>query len=183
MKIVIDPGHGMANRRAGVYDPGAVYAEVQEAGLALQFAQAMQSRFLDHGHEVILTRSSTKQAAPLLARGVMADADTDLFLSVHCNAAANVAARGVMALHADNTPSAFFADDLVDAIATSLGFRRRSIEPNQAKFAVLNQSKARLSVLLEVGFLSNDQDRAKMTADGFADQLALVVVAVAEAAL
>ena len=40
--VVLDPGHGMANRSSGVYDPGCVYAGVQEASVNLDLSKRVE---------------------------------------------------------------------------------------------------------------------------------------------
>ena len=36
MRICLDPGHGMGNRRSGVYDPGTLAAGHTEAAIAME---------------------------------------------------------------------------------------------------------------------------------------------------
>lgn len=65
MTIILDPGHGMSNRERGVYDPGAVYGGVTEAGIAMVYANELRSILLGRGHRVIRTRTDDKDPAPV----------------------------------------------------------------------------------------------------------------------
>ena len=46
MRVGIDAGHGMGNRTWGVYDPGAVRGDVQEAHIALAVERLAQRGLL-----------------------------------------------------------------------------------------------------------------------------------------
>jgi len=88
-RIVIDPGHGG-------HDPGAKGKSIDEAELVLDVALRVEKLLQQvPGTEVILTRR-TDEFVPLQERTAIANREgADLFLSIHANASANAAARGV----------------------------------------------------------------------------------------
>lgn len=88
MLIVLDPGHGMSNRKAGVYDPGAVNAKgAAEAYWALYYAALLGSELAKLGCTVLMTRQSDKDDCPLMMRPKLArDSGADLLVSLHLNA-------------------------------------------------------------------------------------------------
>jgi N-acetylmuramoyl-L-alanine amidase len=88
-RIVIDPGHGG-------HDPGATARGVTEADVVLDVALRLEKLLKKvPGVEVILTRR-TDEYIPLPERTAMANREgADLFLSIHANASARSAARGV----------------------------------------------------------------------------------------
>lgn len=88
-RIVIDPGHGG-------HDPGAKARGIAEAELVLDVALRLEKLLLKQaGVEVVLTRR-TNAFVPLEQRTEIANRDgADLFLSIHANASADAAARGV----------------------------------------------------------------------------------------
>ncbi len=88
-RIVIDPGHGG-------HDPGAKGKSVTEAELVLDVALRLEKLLTAvPGVEVILTRR-TDEFIGLQERTAIANREgADLFLSIHANAGANQAARGV----------------------------------------------------------------------------------------
>jgi N-acetylmuramoyl-L-alanine amidase len=88
-RIVIDPGHGG-------HDPGATAFAVSEAELVLDIALRVEKLLQRQpGFEVVLTRR-TDDYLGLDERTDIANREgADLFLSIHANASANAAARGV----------------------------------------------------------------------------------------
>jgi N-acetylmuramoyl-L-alanine amidase len=88
-RVVIDPGHGG-------HDPGAKTRGLTEADLVLDVALRLEKLLAKHdGFEVVLTRR-VDTFVPLEERTAIANREgADLFLSIHANASANGAARGV----------------------------------------------------------------------------------------
>jgi N-acetylmuramoyl-L-alanine amidase len=88
-RIVIDPGHGG-------HDPGATAFGMSEAELVLDVALKLEALLQQHQvFDVVLTRR-TDEFVPLEERTAIANREgADLFLSIHANASANAAARGV----------------------------------------------------------------------------------------
>jgi N-acetylmuramoyl-L-alanine amidase len=88
-RIVIDPGHGG-------HDPGARSGGTSEAELVLDIARRLETLLLANpGMEVVLTRRDD-EFIPLQERTAIANRESaDLFLSIHANASAATAARGV----------------------------------------------------------------------------------------
>jgi N-acetylmuramoyl-L-alanine amidase len=87
--IVLDPGHGGK-------DPGAIGPTgLQEKDVNLALARALRDLLTGKGYDVFLTRE-TDVFVPLEARPAFArDHGADLFISLHCNANRNRAARGI----------------------------------------------------------------------------------------
>lgn len=88
-RIVIDAGHGG-------HDPGASAFGISEAELVLDVTLRLEKLLLQQpGMEVVLTRR-TNEYLSLEERTDLANRESaDLFLSIHANASANAAARGV----------------------------------------------------------------------------------------
>ncbi len=88
-RIVIDAGHGG-------HDPGASAHGISEAELVLDIALRLETLLAEQaGMDVVLTRR-TNAFISLDERTEIANRESaDLFLSIHANASANVAARGV----------------------------------------------------------------------------------------
>lgn len=88
-KIVIDPGHGG-------HDPGAKGKGISEAELVLDIALRLEKLLTAvPGVEVILTRRTDEYVGLQERTGIANREAADLFLSIHANASANVAARGI----------------------------------------------------------------------------------------
>jgi len=88
-RIVIDPGHGG-------HDPGAQGADTTESELVLDVALRLEKLLAKRpGVEVVLTRRDN-QFVTLQERTAIANREgADLFLSIHANASAVPAARGI----------------------------------------------------------------------------------------
>jgi N-acetylmuramoyl-L-alanine amidase len=88
-RIVIDAGHGG-------HDPGASAFDLSEAELVLDVTLRLEKLLQEEpGMEVVLTRR-TNEYLSLEERTEIANRESaDLFLSIHANASANAAARGV----------------------------------------------------------------------------------------
>lgn len=68
MKLAIDPGHGMSNRKPGVYDPGACAGGYAEAEIALAWALTGKHIAKEFGIEVWLSRDDNTDPDPVGTR-------------------------------------------------------------------------------------------------------------------
>jgi N-acetylmuramoyl-L-alanine amidase len=162
MTIILDPGHGLGNRRAGVYDPGACSEEHCEATIAMAWANQLRGILLAAGHRVVRTRVDHKDPAPVGQRAAIArQYRGDIMVSIHCNAA-NGAAAGTETFYrgAENKPK---ATQLNLAVVNALGTRNRGIkvesDSQHARLAVMTFQPC---FLIELGFIDHTGDRAKM---------------------
>lgn len=98
-RIVIDAGHGGS-------DPGAIGPTgLREADVNLDVARRLAERLaMRYGFQVALTRDRDV-FVPLEQRASHANGTTaDLFVSIHCNAAANRDARGISTFALEDSP-------------------------------------------------------------------------------
>ena len=163
MKICIDPGHGMANRTPGVYDPGATHVEngvrFEEADIALHYALALKDVLRARGIEVFMTRDDRTDMAPLRQRAAEAErAGCDLFLSLHLNDFESDQANGTETLFRGDR-SRDLATRMQQALVSALGLRDRGIK-ERPDLAVLRFNGP--AALLELGFIANDRDRDRL---------------------
>jgi len=162
MTVVIDAGHGMANRKAGVFDPGAVSAGIREADIALAWANEIRGQLMKRVNKVVRTRVDNNDPAPIGQRaGIARQYGGKIMLSLHCNAATG-SANGTETFYRGETNKAM-AERINAAVVSALGTRDRGVKTESAS------QHARLAVmafqpcfLLEIGFIDNAGDRAKM---------------------
>jgi N-acetylmuramoyl-L-alanine amidase len=162
MSIVLDSGHGMGNRRAGVFDPGAVSAGIREADIALAWCNEIRGLLMARGNKVVRTRVDNSDPAPIGQRaGIARQYGGTVMLSLHCNAATG-SANGTETFYRGETNKAM-AERINAAVVSALGTRDRGVKTESAS------QHARLAVmafqpcfLLEIGFIDNAGDRAKM---------------------
>jgi N-acetylmuramoyl-L-alanine amidase len=160
--IVIDPGHGMSNRVAGKYDPGACSGNYTEAGIVMDWANELRQILKDRGHTVIRTRRDANDPAPVSRRDDIARAyNGDMMVSLHCNAA-NGKASGIETFYRGADDKAM-AKRLTDDLCAVLGLPNRGPktehESQHSSLAVMEFDKC---WLIELGFIDNPIDRSKL---------------------
>lgn len=167
LTICIDPGHGMSNRRPGVYDPGATVKvnkqEITEADIVMDWANELKIQLETLGHKVIRSRINSSDVAPVGERANIAHKYGCIALiSLHCNAA-NGQANGTETFYRGEK-NAKLAKACNDAIIKALGTKDRGIKTEAAsqhtRLAVLNFPTG---CLIELGFIDHAADRARMT--------------------
>ena len=159
---IIDPGHGMGNRKAGRYDPGAVSNGVTEAEIVMQWANEIRTILRTQKIPVIRTRVDNLDPAPIGQRSRIAkDYGGTIMLSLHCNAA-NGTASGTETFYRGDSNKAF-AMRLNQAVVSALGTRNRGAKTEaQSQHARLAVMSFQPCFLIEIGFIDNAGDRAKM---------------------
>lgn len=159
-KICIDPGHGMSNRKAGVFDPGATHEEngvtFQEATIALQYALTLRQELLGRGVPVFMTRDDATDHAPVGQRAANAKAaGCGLFVSLHLNDFDDDAANGVEVLYGKKSDKAL-ADRVQARLLQVTGLKNHG---NDFKPDLAVLKFAGPAILIELGFIANDKDR------------------------
>ena len=159
--IVVDPGHGGK-------DPGAVSGSVLEKQIVLKVSQKLQQKLQAAGAAVKMTR--TGDTFPSLAdRTNFAVRNYgEVFVSIHTNAGPT-AASGTETFYstADNAQEeAILAKYINDEIVKNAGMKDRSVK--KAEYYVIHNIYMP-AVLVELGFISNSEDRAKLVSDQYAE--------------
>ena len=166
LTIILDPGHGMGNRKPGVYDPGATVRvgkeEITEAAIVMDWANELKVQFEALGCKVIRTRINSSDVCGIGDRVPIAHKyGGDVLLSLHCNAA-DGKANGTETFYrgASNEPLAKACNA---AIVSSLGTKNRGLktenQSQHSRLAVLGFPRA---CLIELGFIDHAADRARM---------------------
>ena len=162
MIVILDPGHGMSNRKRGVFDPGAVSNGVREADIALDWVNELRGILQARGIKVVRTRRNNADPCPVWRRDDIAVSyGGDIMLSFHCNAAGGKASGSEVFFRGeDDRP---LARKLSAAVSSALGIRDRGAKTEKdsqhASLAVLEFDKC---WLIELGFIDHAGDRAKM---------------------
>lgn len=150
--VILDPGHGG-------YDNGAKAVKgLPEKMLTLDVARRVKPLLEARGYRVIMTRT-TDVFIPLGGRTGISNAHPDAaFVSIHFNSASRRAANGVETFYY-NPRSAPFARNILSEIATCYGSHSRGVK--YARYYVLHHN-LRPATLLELGFVSNPAENAKL---------------------
>ena len=184
--VYLDAGHGG-------YDPGASYFGISEKSLTLAIQSRVKAELEAEGYQVVTTRTSDTYV-DLTDRSRAANAsESDIFVSIHINASGSSAAQGIetyyyqpyaeypsrinATYHANSTRLSM-SDTLANAIQSSLinatGAQNQGVK--RQTFAVLRETTAP-AVLLELGFLSNPQEAARLNTSAYQETLANAIVA------
>ena len=184
--IYLDAGHGG-------YDPGASYFGISEKSLTLAIQSRVKAKLEAEGYQVMTTRTSDTYV-DLTDRSRAANAsESDIFVSIHNNASGSSAAQGIEtyyyqpyaeypsrinATYHANPTRLSMSDTLANAIQSSLinatGAQNQGVK--RQTFAVLRETTAP-AVLLELGFLSNPQEAARLSTSAYQETLANAIVA------
>jgi len=162
MKVAIDPGHGMGNAEAGVFDPGATRKTggetFAEADIVLRYGLTLKKVFEDRGVEVFMTRTSSADSAPVGRRATRAaTAGCTHFISLHLNSDGGTQANGLEVEFRDDTKDKPLADKVQRKLLAVTGFKDHGND-KRTNLAVL-KFKPGPAVLIELGFITNDGDR------------------------
>lgn len=158
--VVIDAGHG------GI-DKGANLGKIYEKDLTLKIANYASEELKFAGYKVIMTRDNDKLLSLKEIGDITNAASADVFVSVHINENKSSVFKGMTSYYYD--PNGFqknerikFAQIMQDNLIKSDDWEDRGIL--RQNLAVLRYSQIPC-VLLECGFLSNTEDKDKLTKD------------------
>lgn len=153
--IIIDPGHG-GN------DTGALRAGILEKDLTLAIALKVRNELKEKGfNNIILTRSSDKTLALADRVRIANDYNADIFVSIHINSSVKTEVNGI--------ETHYYSDkgyDVAKIIHKELMSNIQAVDRGlfKSKFYVINHTEAP-AVLLELGFISNEQERNLLTSE------------------
>ncbi len=154
--VVLDPGHGG-------YDPGGVPRQrFIEKKVTLEISKLIESRLRAAGHKVIMTRTSD-EFVELDDRVDISNSASSraVFVSLHCNSAPSSAPHGVETYHYSSR-SARLAQAIHARVVAATGADDRGVR--KARFYVLRNNR-RVAVLVEMGFLTNSKEGARLARD------------------
>ncbi len=164
-KIVVDAGHNFDG-----FDKGARLEDdsIIEEVITWQIADKLKDSLEEYGFEVYMTRKNLTSSIgnesvieSLKARVEMAhEVDADLFISVHCNIGGGT---GVETYCYDLQGSgAKLSKEITKAISKATGLYNRGAK--ESNFYVIKNT-AMTAVLIETGFIDNEEDAKILTSD------------------
>ncbi|MEQ2693858.1 GBS Bsp-like repeat-containing protein [Streptococcus salivarius] len=175
--VYLDAGHGG-------YDPGASYFGISEKSLTLAIQSRVKAKLEAEGYQYVDLTDRSRAANA---------SESDIFVSIHINASGSSAAQGIEtyyyqpyaeypsrinATYHANPTRLSMSDTLANAIQSSLinatGAQNQGVK--RQTFAVLRETTAP-AVLLELGFLSNPQEAARLNTSAYQETLANAIVA------
>jgi len=165
--IILDPGHGGK-------DPGTVLGSNSEKAITLKVGTIVKQKLEAAGAKVYMTRTGDTYPS-LQDRVDFTNANYgEIFVSIHVNSAANTSAQGTETYYAISTGDMYQEDiDLAtfvnNQIVNNLKMKNRGVKEQQY-YVIRNMVIP--SILVELGFLTNSEDRGKMTNDQYVELFA-----------
>ncbi|MFI9810888.1 N-acetylmuramoyl-L-alanine amidase [Saccharothrix variisporea] len=167
-RIIIDPGHGGADR-------GVVVNGVSEADVMLDLARLLEGKMAATGMEALLTRGPHNNPDESERARFANEAGADLILSLHSDGNSSPLANGVASFHygTGNGTSSTVGEALAGFIQRELVARTGMLDcgTHPKTWDMLRMTKC-TAVRVEVGYLTNDQDRARLATPAFRDVVA-----------
>ena len=166
--IYIDPGHGGA-------DPGTVYKDIYEKDINLNICLKLQKVLESEGAIVYLTRygdydlsnnSYSRKKSDLNNRARIINAsDADIYISIHLNSISSSTWKGAQVFYDDvNEKNIEIANLFQVQLKKDLKTNR---EVKEIKTMLMNRKITVPGILIEVGFLSNPNDRYLLRQDDY----------------
>ena len=187
MKIMLDAGHG------GL-DGGASNGDVIEKEITLAITNKVARQLTRLGAEVVLTRTSDgdvlSEHAPsenfptnrerkkqdiFLREALVKQEEPDLFITIHANAIPNSKWRGAQVFyHKDGHAS---SEPLAKAIQQSIRdtMENTTREALSIKQVYLLKKIEVPAVLVETGFLSNEEEKELLATESYQDKMAFAI--------
>lgn len=167
--IYLDAGHG------GV-DPGAYYKDIYEDDINLEIVLKLKDKIEALGGKVYLTRESDndlskkgvkrRKKSDLSNRAkLINESDCDIYLSIHLNSSIHTSWKGAQVFYDDiNKENEKIAEIFQKGFNKNLNSDKKEKEINTL-YMYKNIKKP--GVLLEVGFISNANERSKLLKDEY----------------
>ena len=145
--IYLDAGHG------GV-DGGAKYKDINEEDINLSIVMTLKEEFEKEGAKVYLTSTTYyRKRSDLGNRALMINnSDCDLYLSIHLNSSLNTSWNGAQVFYDDINPKNAI---LANILQKELSNKNAVLANDYYMYSRIKKT----GVLLEVGFISNYNDR------------------------
>ncbi|HHU20412.1 MAG TPA: N-acetylmuramoyl-L-alanine amidase CwlD [Bacilli bacterium] len=177
--IVVDPGHG------GM-DGGAVGADqTLEKEIALIVSHKLRDYLQQSGANVYLTRETDRDLAEDSTNSVsqrkvediknrvafMEEKDPDIFITIHLNALPSTQWRGAQTFYHPNQPqSQVLAETIQAQIRTNLENTTRQALAINGVYVLKHANRP--AALVEIGFLSNPDERELLKQASYQDEMA-----------
>ncbi len=161
-KVVIDAGHGG-------YDAGAIYDGIEEKTITLAIAKNLEKNLKKYRIQTVQTREDDRFVSLDERVNIARQVKPDLFVSIHCNALQTSSdVKGIESYYF--TPqSQEFTESLHKNLVNSTKAPNRYVR--KARFVVIRET-AVPSTLIETGYLSNKNEREKLSSQKYQEKLA-----------
>ena len=171
--IYIDPGHGGK-------DSGAIYKNIYEKDINLTISKKIEKHLVSKGATVYLTRETDKDLSTTTVNRkrndltnrakIINDSNANMYISIHLNSITNSKWKGLQIFYNNkNKENEEIATNLTKYLKeTTTNIREPKKENNYYMYKQITIP----GILIELGFLSNPNDRYRLTKDKYQEKLA-----------
>ncbi len=167
-RIVIDPAHGGD-------ESGWVSGDVRASDLTFDIARRLESRMVATGMETFLTRGAHQNPTAEERCGLANEVNADLMLSLHIDGSPSKLATGIATFHfgTDSGATSTVGETLAELVQRELVARTRMTDcrVHHRTWDILRLTKMP-AIQVELGYLSNDDERDRLVRDDFRNTLA-----------
>ena len=153
-KVVIDPGHGGS-------DYGAIREGINEKDITLDVSQRVASILKSKGYKVAMTRNDDTYVSLQERVDFSENEAPEIFVSIHVNSAVASEPCGIET-HYYHDYSTGLAKIIHSHLIKEIDTKDRGLF--KSKFYVINHTTVP-AILVEMGFLSNEKERAELISD------------------
>ena len=174
--IVIDSGHGGK-------DGGSVVDDVLEKNINLQIALKLKEKLIKSGANVIMTRDGVFDlSSPNANRRKKSDFDNrvslinnagaDLYISIHLNYLSDSRYSGAQVFYTKGNE--YLAEIMQESLASYL---KTKMPAKKLSDTIYMYKKLKVpGILIECGFLSNENERNLLISEKYQEQIALAII-------
>lgn len=179
--VVLDAGHGGKDPGAESKD-GSCYEKEINLNILLYLKEILDKENI----KVYYTRTEDDTVFLNPRVNLANEAEADLFMSIHCNSSESSQPRGVEVLYKSDWNQGDFSSESLARIALEklqgvTGYVNRGLVAGD-EMVIINKSKVPVA-LIEVGFLSNQEELAFLKSDTKERQVAQTVAEIIKKAL
>ncbi len=161
--VMIDAGHGGK-------DPGALYNDIYEKDITLAVAKKVRSILEQKGIDVIMTREDDTFVDKYDRAHLANDQKVDLFLSIHVNDLKQKQYSGIETYCGWlKLAGKQFAEYVHNSTVTASNAKDLGVACSN--YVVVKYTRMP-GALIEIGYMSNDKERKKMTSQAYQQTLA-----------
>ena len=167
--IYIDPGHG------GI-DPGATYKDMKESDINLEISKNLKEELEKNGAIVYLTRNDdydlsknntqNHKKSDLINRAkIINESECEMFISIHLNSDPSPTWNGTQIFYTEKNEK---NKKIAEIIQKKMNTKRKIKE---LKNMYLFDRITKPGILIEVGFISNPNDRYKLKNNDYQNEI------------
>lgn len=172
--IVIDAGHGG-------FDPGALSDNgVEEQQINLKIALKLQRLLEESGTTTVLTRANedsvgeTKREDMKNRKQIRDIEDSDMYVSIHLNSFPQENVKGAQTFYSGNEESKKLAELVQKKLKEVVDTGNNRVAKELSTVYLLKNTK-NPSIIVECGFLSNNEELKKLQDDTYQEKLAWAI--------